>query len=486
MGARTNNQTSKFITALTLLSITTLRVGVATFRDFPQLFEDILIKTFDVGTVEVSYLYTAMAIPNTFCGFLGSFLMSKIGLGFASIFFALLPFGGVVASFIGLASKKFEYFIFGRILLGLGFENTLIAQTVAAETFFSKGYLTVILALNRCVSNIAASLIAYFTPLIFFNLRSLEPVLFAYGLAGFLSVFAGLFLTFRELRSKRNQPRKETKDILEEQQEQQEQEDKKLRRFKLRDFGQISALSWALFIGGACYLQGYFQFLYFGTDFLEHRLGIPFLKSKDIMSVVPIQNFVMIPVFALLAWRFGRKGLMMLVSSVILCAAYGYALTLPEKATETQGYIFVCGVCLFWNMLISIIWSSFIITIPEQAVGVMLGLVFSLQNIITAVFPPIFGYVNKERNYSSYQMSLWILLGYAVFLVLLSITIVLLDFKNGGLINMREGDEKVKRMRQKMNDDFEEAGLNSERTVLDESLLSNGDLGTSFTSQEEL
>lgn len=455
----------------TLLSISVIRVGVYTLLNFPALFEGILIKEFRVSTLEISYLYSMMAFPNIFCNLLGSILINFIGLGLSSIIFTTLPFLSMIMTYWGYLDKNFSYLVIGRFVYGFGFENTLIVQAVAAEKYFSGGNLTAILALNRTMSNLAAAFASFYQPVVFVKARSLDMNLLIYGLIAFVSVGGAIYLAFREVSDERDERRNRLEG---------KKESRKLRRFRLSDFKKISGLSWIMFVGGALFIQGYMQFSYFANDFFIHRTGLSLLESKSVMSVNPILSMFLIPIFSIMVWKFGKKGIFVLLGTFLLCIGYAYMLFLPEKAELYQCYIAITIVSLYWCVYCSAFWSSFIITLPEQATGVMIGLSLSVQNVFSTTVSPLFGKINEDRDPSSYQKSLKYLFGFSIFLFLFCLLMVYVDLKGGKQIHMCEGDMEVKQNRKKMTRDFEVGGslekVKEEKNLSDESTDDSLDL----------
>lgn len=429
---------------LTLLSISLIRIGTFTLLNFPALFEGVLIKEFNVTTLDISYLYSVMAIPNIFCNLAGSLIINSIGLGIPAILFTSMPFIFTIFSYMGYVNKNFNYLIVGRLFYGFGFDNTMLVQTVAAEKYFAGGNLTAILAMNRTMSNFAAFFMVYFQPILFIETRSLDLSLFVYGLIAFMSVLGAIYLAFREVMKER----KKNGIFIEEK--------KNLRKFKFKDFKRISGLSWLIFFAGAVFVQGFNQFNYFGVDFFSQRTGLTLLEARSVMTITPIMSMILIPIFSVWVWKYGRKGMVLLLGTTLLCLGYGYMLTLPDKAEMYQAYIGMIVISLYWCVYCSVFWSSFIITLPEQATGIMVGLSFSLQNLVSTVMSPIFGMVNEGRDPASYQVSMWIMFGFSLFLLVFCVLIVYFDFKTGKQIHYCERDKIVKKRRETMTDQFEE------------------------------
>lgn len=445
-----------------LFSISVLRVGVMSILNYPALFEGLLIKDFNITTLEVSYLYTAMAIPNIFCNIFGSILAQKIGLGFSSILFTLLPFTSIVITFVGYYHNKFTLLIIGRVIFGFAFENILVLQAMAAEKYFNSGKITVILALNRTISNLVQSITAFYQPVILSKTRSFHACLLTYGLISLISFTGAVILTLREL-----------KDNASKEEEKENEEVKEVAKFGFRDIFKIRPLGWMMVIAGGLYYQGYMQFIYFANDFLHHRLTLNPEESKKIVASLPFQNMILIPMFSFVIWKMGKKSIFLLIGSIFLFFGYFYMSLLPKKSEFSHAIIAATLLNMFWCFMTPSLWPGLIINMPKQGTGFMMGMSFSIQNILSAVISPFFGALNKPRDYDAYQRSLKYLFFFSIFLVLYSVLIIIVDFSTGKILFLSETSEKVQEMKDKFTKDFE----NSEKKSL------NIEIGENFDSE---
>lgn len=432
----------------TLVNVTILWVSGYSFYHFPQLFEAMIIEKFKVTTVDVSYLYSVSFFPNIFSNILAGILIDRFGLGISNLLFVALEFYGVLLVYIGFYLNNFDYVITGRLIFGAGFETTFLAQTVAAEKYFPAKYLTLIYSLNRSVSYLFGSLSNYLQPLVLYKYRSMEPVLLIYGLINIISFSGALYIAFQELLLKKNK------------QENQSGKEPELRKFGFRDFKLISSRTWILVVTLTFDAQAFQQFLFFASDFMMKRLNLEYLQVKNVLSTLPLNNMILIPIFSVILGNYGKKSLGLLIAGLMLASTYFFMINLSQHPPLWQAYLIIFGGCSFWSLYTSSVWSSVLISLPKQASAFMVGLCTSIQSVAYSTIPPIFGIINEERTSAAYQKSAWVLFFMAIGVCLLAILLIIVDFRNGKLLYLCEKDPKVELMREEMIREFEEFGEN--------------------------
>ena len=76
------------------------------------------------------------------------------------------------------------------------------------------------------------------------------------------------------------------------------------------------------------------------------------------------------------------------------------------------------------------------------------------QNLFATGLSLLFGWINHDRDAAAYQKSIWVLLGMSAFSLLLSVWVLILDFRTGSIIHLPENDPRVKKLREKKALDF--------------------------------
>ena len=62
-------------------------LGPFYMSDMPQLYEDVIIRTFDKTTLDVGSLYTIFSLPNLIMTPMGTVLLTYTGLGLGAVIF---------------------------------------------------------------------------------------------------------------------------------------------------------------------------------------------------------------------------------------------------------------------------------------------------------------------------------------------------------------------------------------------------------------
>ena len=197
--------------------------------------------------------------------------------------------------------------------------------------------------------------------------------------------------------------------------------DRKLRTFRNKDLKRISADSWYLILYFAVLANAFYMFTTFATDILTNRYGFSFEQSKNCVALLPIINMVLIPLFSFILSKVGWKSVVMLSASICCILVYLWMSTLGEKLSDSlMPYLGIGGIALFWCLQTSSMWTCLSITLPTQAVSVMIGITTVLQDFVGFVMPLVFGTIQKKKDIQSYQLSLYLLSGMGVLSLLLS------------------------------------------------------------------
>lgn len=154
-----------------------------------------------------------------------------------------------------------------------------------------------------------------------------------------------------------------------------DQVDRKLRKFRNKDLKRISSNSWYLIVYFAIMANAFYMFTTFATDLLVKRYGFTFQQSKNCVSLLPVLNMLLIPIFSFILSRIGWKSIVMLSASVFCIFIYIWMSTIDENVPDSiLPYLGVSGVALFWCLQTSSMWSCLSISLPTQAVSVMIGI----------------------------------------------------------------------------------------------------------------
>lgn len=235
-----------------------------------------------------------------------------------------------------------------------------------------------------------------------------------------------------------------------------DQVDRVLRKFQNKDLKLISKNSWFIVIYFAVLANAFYMFTTFATDLLIKRYGFTFQQSKNCVSLLPVLNMILIPLFSFILSRIGWKSIVMLFASIVCILNYIWMSTFDENIPDSiLPYLGVSGVAIFWCLQTSSMWSCLSITLPTQAVSVMIGIATVLQNLIGFIMPLVFGTIQKNQDFHSYQISFYLLSGMGALSLVFSGMLIWEDFNTDRKFHLPENHQYVKSIRVKLINDFE-------------------------------
>lgn len=438
------NKTLAMVFFFTML----MNVGVYFNYDFPQLYEDIMIKKFNITPVSVEFLYAIYSFPNFITTPIGSVLLSTIGLGMGIVIFNSLAFIGPMIIAAGFFFNKFWIVILGRVVYGLGGELCLIAQATISERWFSGKGLSFSQAINRTFGFLSVYSAFNFGPQFLIQTGSMEITFMLCLIASFVgfAVAGGYLLVDMNHRNK-------AKVKQEEEQQEQQEEQPVGHSFKLSDIKKLGKLFWLTGTTFAIGSQIYLQFLSFSTDCLVSRFAYTYEEAKNMLSLVPIFCMCLLPPISIFVVWFGRKGFLLLMSFIMGGGSILLMTTLPKNPGNIM-YLALFLFSFYYALFVAVVWPSMTLSVPPAATAVALGLATTVQNIFITLFPFLFGYVNKDRTPSQYNQSLMVIVGMALVSGLLTVLMIIVDFKTGGKLNLPENNPRVAEMRKQMAAEF--------------------------------
>jgi MFS family permease len=156
----------------------------------PQIYESVIITTFEVTAIEVESLYSIYSIPNFVMTPLGSFLLNYTGLGLGAVLFQSLVVIGSMMIYLGFEWNQFAMLYWGRAVYGLGCEVIIIILATIADKWYSGKMLSIAQTLNKSFASVGVLVALYIGPELFTEYRSMRYPLLCYVIACFISFFA--------------------------------------------------------------------------------------------------------------------------------------------------------------------------------------------------------------------------------------------------------------------------------------------------------
>jgi hypothetical protein len=172
------------------------------------------------------------------------------------------------------------------------------------------------------------------------------------------------------------------------------------------------------------------------------RFKYPYLDAKNLVTLIPIVCIALIPIISTVIVFIGKKGICLLLASIIASVNFLYLQTLPAEPS-THVTVCILSVALFYSMYSTVIWSSMTLVVPQQGTSVALGIATTVQNVLMTILPLYFGSINESRTIKAYDKSLFSLTLLSVGGLLSSLLVILVDFRTGKRLHLPENHEKV-------------------------------------------
>jgi Na+/melibiose symporter-like transporter len=201
--------------------------------------------------------------------------------------------------------------------------------------------------------------------------------------------------------------------------------------------------------------MAYYQFTNFLTDFLVNRFGYQYIEATNMFTIIPICIMISIPIISPIVTVKGRKDQALLIVSILAVLTYYWMYTMPAEPSIKVTTCLVLT-AIWFSIYSSVIWSSFMLVVPQQGIAVALGIATTIQNILMTVLPVIFGKINTLRTEESYNKSLLLLILLGICGFLSSLALVHEDKASGNILSLPENNLKVMRHKQKLGEEIYE------------------------------
>ena len=458
-----------FMVLITLVSVTQWSASQFAF-DFPQIFESVLIQEFGITAQQIGVLYTVSALPNLVINIFAALVIAKCGVALSALIFQSTVFIGVVLTYLGITQGHFYFVVAGRVFIGIAFDVTYLTQAIILEKWFSGSALSVAFGLGRSSCYIMKSLAVFVLPALYFRTRSLDAsvmLISYYSVFIFLTTAIYVCLDFRygDQGKKVANPhggggggrsdgaQSDYKEQLMQLGESESAMDVE-KPFEIRHLRYVKPKSWLIYVMAVIYIQMYYQFTNTATDLFMVRFGLSYEEAKNIISILPLVNALLIPVFSSIYGRFGNKPLGLFLSALLGCSGYLTMSLFPSKNTGYLPYLGVGMISIFFCMFAACLIPCLVMSFPKQAVGFVLATQATFLNVFSAGLPILLGFIYGPRTVQAYQNTLYALAAYCGVCAVLAFVHFLMDITGDRLLTMPENSRKVRKIQEKMSKDF--------------------------------
>lgn len=380
---------------LLLFFVSMLSYGSYFAYDSVGALTPLIIDSLGIGREQIGMLYSFYSWPNVIMVFIGGLLIDRFGTRPMSVIFSVLIVLGaalVAAAPMLLAGQQaFWLMLAGRTVFGIGSESLIICQNAIVAKWFKGKELAMAFGLTLTFSrlgtlfsfNTEAAIAGYFGDWIL--------ALWAAAMFCGLSLVCNFVYVWMERRALGRVGLSEAPAG-----------DKVV----LADIKLFGPSYW--FITALCitFYSAIFPFTAFSTDFFHEKWGYSVEGAGRISSIIIFASMVLSPFLGAAVDRFGRRGTMMMIGSIMLVPCYltlGFSTLNPIAPMAVLGFAF--------SLVPAALWPAIPLIVPAKGVGTAYGLTTMIQNFGLAAFPWLIGSLRDATQTYTSGMAVFATLG---------------------------------------------------------------------------
>jgi len=396
--------------------------------DNPQALQTSLYQTMNLDDIKFNALYSVYSFPNIILPFFGGYIIDRIGvrIGLISLSALLIIGQGIVT--YGVSAKNFPLMVIGRAIFGLGGETLTVAQSAITAKYFIGKEIAFAMGMTISVARLGSSLNSLLSPRLFeWTGKLYMPFL----LGGALCVFSclmGLILCFLDKRT-------ETKEL------QFLNPLNKIEIVHLKDLKQFNKLFYLL-VANCFFIYGAFFALNNNLNkIMVTRFGFSQVNAGNYIPIVYVAAALITPLFGLLTDYYGRKVLLMLLSSLVFLACHLVMAFLSDTTDEGRvnyGIIGVLvGIGLFYASYAAVFWPCVALVVKRIVIGTSYGIITSFQNLVLTGLPFAVAAVQTKTEdfHGGYFWTEIMLAGIVGVGVLITLWMFVEDRRKAGVLN---------------------------------------------------
>lgn len=330
---------------------------------------DYIIKGMGITRAQYGLLFSYYSLPNFIMVLLGGMLLDKIGIRKAGNLFAFLCAVGVLTT---AAGTSYQVMLLGRLVYGLGSESLIITINKVLAKWFKRKELALAFGLNITVARLGTFAALNSSARIQAWSGSWRMALWVAAVIMFVSFV--LFLVYSGL------------DKAKERFFAQKVEGAEEEKFIFRDMFKFQPSFWYVSLLCMTFYSAIFPFTAFSTVFLQTKFGVNAVLGGALTSLVITASMIFTPLFGLVVDKFGRRGTMMIVGSLMLVPAH-----LVLGLTRVYPAIPMIVLGMSFSLVPAAMWPAIPLMVEEKRLGTAFGLMTLIQNIGLTVFPWIAG-----------------------------------------------------------------------------------------------
>lgn len=340
--------------------------------------------------LNIGQLYTAYAFSSIIILIFGGVFIDRFGTRISIVIFGSIC---ALAGAVTAASPNLYIMITGRVLLGIGAENLIVAITVAIAKWFKNKEIGLAMGVNLSIARLG-QISADWSPTwgeSFYH--SWQPPLIAAAIIGLFCILGGLLYYFLEAYgSKRyNLSNQDETDKLD-----------------LKKLFSFPASFWYVTLLCVTFYSAVFPFRTFAIKFYEESYQLSTATAGQYNSLLPTASLILTPFVGLLVDVIGRRSTLMFLGAGLLLPVF---LIMGYAWFPLQVPIIMFGVA--FSLIPAIMWPSVAYIVDINKLGTAYAVMFILQQAGVAFYNLIIGWANdasgaSAANPQGYLPGMWL------------------------------------------------------------------------------
>jgi MFS family permease len=335
-----------------------------------QLSAELGYTNTQIGSLNAIY-----SLPNIFLVLIGGLLVDKFGAGRVALWTSAICFAG---AFINASTGAYEWMVTGRFLFGIGAETLFVAVTVAVGIWFGKHMVAFALALSLSFGRLG-SYAADLSPLWLSDLYDQGwqgPMVMAAVFAA-LSLAGSIAYWWLD-RSRVSPVQINSVDV-------HGTED-----FVWRDVLKFDRSFWYILALCVLFYSVIFPFRStFAIKYFQHAHDQSLQSAALINSYVFLAAVFFTPLFGWMADRYGRRGLQLVIGSLLL------PLSFVGLLSDNWGlWITSALLGISFSLVPAVLWPAVTKLVRAERLGTAYGLLFMMQAVGLTIVNLVAGKLN--------------------------------------------------------------------------------------------
>jgi predicted MFS family arabinose efflux permease len=204
----------------------------------------------------------------------------------------------------------------------------------------------------------------------------------------------------------------------------------------LSDIKHFGASFWLITALCVTFYSAIFPFTAFSTDFFMEKWGLTNQAGGSLTSLVITASMILAPILGGAVDRFGRRGTMMMVGSLLLVPVYllfGLTMFTPVVPVVLLGLAF--------SLVPAAMWPAVPLVVNEKHVGTAFGLMTMVQNWGLGTFPLVAGTLRTKTG--DYTASMLVFATLGLFGFLFAILLKRSDAQRGHVLRMSKSEAEA-------------------------------------------